>query len=757
MKTKNMNSDFLAVTMKTHQALFVIILVAILPIPVFSDMATATPTEEPPLIQFTDGHLTNLIHVIEYYGVFIVGAKIYLGFENMGGSGTVTISFNTIFGPDRSETYEIENAGRYDLFIHVGLGYAAFYTDELEVSSPNQIGNSKVYIFEETQIISIKEILLIPILPPPEVYYVDHRANGSGNGLNWENALQHVQTALQLAKFYEGSVHEIRVAQGTYQPDSVWSFGLLRNATFQLINGVEVKGGYAGVGSPDPNARDVNLFETILSGDQAGNDVDVNDPYDLLDEPTRSENSYHVVTGSWADQTAVLDGFTVTAGNANESRGGGMYNYSSSPAVTDCTFTGNSAGWGGGMRNYDSSPAVTDCIFSGNSAADYGGGMSNYSSSPTVTGCTLTGNSADWGGGMGNYDSSPTVTGCTFTGNSADNYYGGGMFNFGSSPTVTGCTFTGNSAEWGGGMYNQDNGIPTVTNCMFTGNSAGNGGGMFNFGSSPTVTNCTFSGNLADEYGGGIFDYQNSPMVTNCAFSGNRAVLDGGAMALESATALLTNCTFSSNLARQGGGIQNYESSLTIGNCILWNNNTATDGNEIALTNSSTIDGNYCDVQGGEAKIYIDETSSINWGSGNIDADPLFVDDDTADPNLRDYHLLPGSPCIDAGDNSAVPGGVTTDLDGRVRIVDGDCNDTDVVDMGAHEFGWVYIGDFDGQCDVDLVDFAIFALAWLTETGQPGYNPNCDISIPSDGIINKLDLEIFTDVFPVDRDNGGFI
>jgi hypothetical protein len=67
-----------------------------------------------------------------------------------------------------------------------------------------------------------------------------------------------------------------------------------------------------------------------------------------------SENSYHVVTGSGTDATALLDGFAVTAGNANgggnsASFGGGIYNVSSSPTLTNVTFLGNSAGNGGGI------------------------------------------------------------------------------------------------------------------------------------------------------------------------------------------------------------------------------------------------------------------------------------------------------------------------------------------------------------------------------------------------------------------------
>ncbi|HFA52017.1 MAG TPA: HYR domain-containing protein, partial [Bacteroidetes bacterium] len=130
---------------------------------------------------------------------------------------------------------------------------------------------------------------------------------------------------------------------------------------------------------------------------------------------------------------------------------------------------------GGGMSNEStSSPSVTNCTFSGNTAVTFGGGMFNLaSSSPSVTNCTFSGNSAAAGGGMGNQtSSSPAVTNCSFNGNTAGNE-GGGMFNsFSSSPTVTNCTFSGNSAATGGGMHNQFSSSPTVTNCILWGNGS---------------------------------------------------------------------------------------------------------------------------------------------------------------------------------------------------------------------------------------------------------------------------------------------
>jgi len=139
----------------------------------------------------------------------------------------------------------------------------------------------------------------------------------------------------------------------------------------------------------------------------------------------------------------VIVGFTITNGYA--SLGGGMYNRFSSPTVTNCTFTGNSAGGGGaggGMYNLSGEPTVTNCAFSANSAQG-GGGMYSTESSPTVTDCTFTGNTAGLGGGMYNFLGSPAVHGCEFSGNASSglNSGGGGMFNLSCDPTVTESTF----------------------------------------------------------------------------------------------------------------------------------------------------------------------------------------------------------------------------------------------------------------------------------------------------------------------------
>jgi hypothetical protein len=266
----------------------------------------------------------------------------------------------------------------------------------------------------------------------PHIIYVDDDAAGANNGTSWENAYVYLQYALACANLAEKPI-EIRIAQGIYRPNhglaAIPEFEW-RTTTFQLINGVAIKGGYAGLYMPDPNARDIEMYETILSGDLYGDDAHVADPCDLPNEPTHAENCFHVVTANRVDETAVLDGLVITGGNADFVLdlvgGGGMVNYNnSSPTLTNCTFRANSSKYGaGGLANFENSrPAITNCTFNGNTSMfGGGGGISNFTnSSPTLTACIFSRNYADFGGGMCNFASSPILINCTFAQNAAEN------------------------------------------------------------------------------------------------------------------------------------------------------------------------------------------------------------------------------------------------------------------------------------------------------------------------------------------------
>ncbi|MDX9954333.1 MAG: choice-of-anchor Q domain-containing protein, partial [Anaerolineae bacterium] len=259
------------------------------------------------------------------------------------------------------------------------------------------------------------------------IYYTKPAASGIGDCQSWANACS-LLTAL--ANTLTGD--EIWAAAGTYKPTE----GTDRTATFQLKNGVPVYGGFAGTETAR-DQRDWAANLTVLSGDIDQNDL--TDPTGVVTSTAHitGTNSYHVVTSSGVTETAVLDGFVITAGWANGARpddyGGGMLNSDySSPMLTNVTFRGNLAVYGGGMLNLDySSPMLTNVTFSSN-RANYGGGMNNINSSPTLINVTFSSNLTYEGGGMYNTNSSPTLTNVTFDGNSAGEG-AGAMYNYSNS------------------------------------------------------------------------------------------------------------------------------------------------------------------------------------------------------------------------------------------------------------------------------------------------------------------------------------
>jgi parallel beta-helix repeat protein len=420
--------------------------------------------------------------------------------------------------------------------------------------------------------------------PAGGILYVNASATGLNNGRSWTDAYTSLQSAI--ASTCPG-ISQIWVAAGTYKPTT----GADRSISFVMKNNLAIYGGFNG-SETSLTERNWTGNVTILSGN-------------IGDDNSNSDNSYHVISNfnNGLNSSAILDGFTISGGNANgssqNSLGGGMSNFnsspgvrncsfsgnsayygggmgnmqSSSPSVTNCSFTGNSAGSGGGMQNeYNSSPIISNCIFGNNTATSYGGGMYNNSSSPSLSNCSLSDNTASSGGGMYNNNSSPSLSNCSFPDNTATNN-GGGMLNSSSSPSLNNCSFSNNTAtNNGGGINNYFSSSPAVTNCSFSGNSAGYyGGGMYNTSaSSPIVNNSNFSDNSA-QYGGGMYNIGTSPNVTNCSFSGNSASIDGGGMLnLSFSSPNLTNCSFTGNHANgDGGGMDNENSSPTLTTCIF--------------------------------------------------------------------------------------------------------------------------------------------------------------------------------------------
>jgi len=294
--------------------------------------------------------------------------------------------------------------------------------------------------------------------PGPSLYYVDAHARGLNDGSSWTNAFTRLQSALAVAS--PGC--EIRVAQGIYRPDQGPLFySGDPNAAFQLARGIVLKGGYGGSGWPRPDERDLVAHETVLSGDLGGNDKALACLCDMLTDPSRFDNSYHVVVTSGADSTTVLDGFTITGGVAAGSH---------EPDKSSC---------GGGIFNMNGSPTIRNCLIVGNASVFYGGGI--YSSSrtaPTITNCTISANWAQW--------------------------WGGGLYNdWDGELIVTRCAVTGNGVEFrGGGLYCHTDGLLDVANCIVSGNMAseasfGQGGAVYCTAARVNLLHCTLVGNRA--------------------------------------------------------------------------------------------------------------------------------------------------------------------------------------------------------------------------------------------------------------------
>jgi hypothetical protein len=290
---------------------------------------------------------------------------------------------------------------------------------------------------------------------------------------------------------------------------------------------------------------------------------------------------------------------------------------------------------------------------------------------------------------------------------------------------LAGFTITnGGGVSRGAGIY-CDKAWPTIANCVITSNSAVGasdsacGGGICCVHLSPLIVNCVIAQNRADSYtrlpsyGGGIYCEDNYPTIANCTITQNVAVGDDGGF---------------------GGGLYCCNSSARIANCILWNDVPQ----EIYVHSGSPVVA-YSDVFGG-------------WpGNGNIDADPLFV-------GPMNFRLSPGSPCIDAGDNTGVPYDhadldhddlvierTPLDQDGNPRFLDDpltvDTGVSDppeypyVVDIGPFEFVRC-LADLDGDNDTDQADLGILLSDWGCDDPVNG----CAGDLNGDDQTNQADL-----------------
>lgn len=225
------------------------------------------------------------------------------------------------------------------------------------------------------------------------VLYVDTDATGSERGTNWTDAYTDLITALSVAAA-NSNITEIWVAEGTYYPTTTTN----RGETIILRKNLALFGGFAGTetGCDD---RDYRAHPTILSGD-----IGVRD--------NNNDNSYHVVSGTNLDDTAILDGFVIEDGNATVNYGGGLYLNNSDPVIKNCLFRYNrSTNYGGAVFiSNTSSPFFRQCRFFENEVAASGGAVYCHNSTPIFDRSTFHKNSATNAGAIYDYGQVVTIT-----------------------------------------------------------------------------------------------------------------------------------------------------------------------------------------------------------------------------------------------------------------------------------------------------------------------------------------------------------
>jgi len=356
---------------------------------------------------------------------------------------------------------------------------------------------------------------------------------------------------------------------------------------------------------------------------------------------------------------------------------------------------------------------------------------SNERHDSILDGFTIMNGLASDGAGIYCYESSPMIINCRIIGNTVQDSYGvgGGILLFGTSATITDCLISGNSSSFqGGGIYSEEYGSVKISNCVITGNSTtsenANVGGGIATGKRTDVSlsNCIISENSSGEHGGGIacVNTDHNFSITNCTIINNSAIELGGGMLCSSCKPRIVNSILRNNTAPTGSQV-------------------AAVGSAINPDDSARVSISYSNIQEGQEGIYIrSSNASLDWGDGNIDADPLFVTGPLGDYYLSQVAAGQGvnSPCVDAGSDTAVNLGMDTYTTRSDELAD-----VDIVDMGYHYSNAMVINpDVSRDGRVDLVDFGIVSGWWMDSlcNGDNSFCGKADINFSGD--VNLDDL-----------------
>ena len=416
-------------------------------------------------------------------------------------------------------------------------------------------------------------VLAGPALAGADVCFVDATATAGGDGSSWQMAYQSLGDALEAAAEPASTIASIRISGGTYLPPRPeGEEANAREATFVLISGVSLEGGYAGLAGGDPDQRDPLAHPTVLSGDLKGDDA----PGFI----NRADNVFQVVTAFDLDETTIIDGLTIRGGEAfgarlgdvraSKDQGAAIHLWGGSPTFRNVTIDDNRALSHGIVNDHSDAARFESCRFLNGATESHAAGIyCSPTSASTIIDCHFERNQTEGNGG-GFYNDGSRQVSCidsTFVDNVA--VRGSGAFTADDSAgTITGCTFESNRASRAGaGIFNSVN-ETVISGCTFIGNDAmkaEGGGGIWNENGAPVITDCVFMYNRALQ-GGGVYSIDAHPIVLRSTFIGNEAQ-SGGATWNDGGFAYTADCTFIDNIAVTGGGVYNENGESIVVDC----------------------------------------------------------------------------------------------------------------------------------------------------------------------------------------------
>lgn len=279
---------------------------------------------------------------------------------------------------------------------------------------------------------------------------------------------------------------------------------------------------------------------------------------------------------------------------------------------------------------------------------------------------------------------SPTIEGLRIGGGDADS--GGGVYIVSATVTLSRSVIQSNTASMvGGGLYLRTGELTLIGNVILSNTAGASGGGVFMWASSATIESNVIAGNVASGEGalwaggGGVYLHESDARLVNNAVIDNWVANQGGGLYINGSSARLLHTTIARNgctaaIGGRGSGVymrQDFSPGYAaLTNTILTNHGT---GLYAAEGTTARIDG----------VLWYDNTTANTDGNGAITitnaitGTPAFVAE-----GAHPYHLAVGSAAIDQG----VSAGVTSDIDGDTRPMDGDADGAATADLGADEY-----------------------------------------------------------------------